>query len=207
MMLGALSPLTYAVAPMRGAYSVFRTATLLDKIYALSDKKYASAYTHYHLGDYPCTCGQHCDLNCDEITEYFVANMEQKTVRAAANATVVGAPFEAMYSLGRNLYKWSTGTKGQVRARYAKALWSNARPVFKRGVSLGRRASCVKNHRGEVLEITRSGCRRAQAMLAIILGELELDKPAQALEHYSTTLPTLVNPMGYKRIYDAFNKR
>ena len=44
-------------------------------------------------------------------------------------------------------------------------------------------------------------------MLAIILGELELDKPAQALEHYSTTLPTLVNPMGYKRIYDAFNKR
>ena len=50
MALGALSPLTYLTAPMKGAYNVYKTGTLLDKIYALTDKKYASAYKNYKLG-------------------------------------------------------------------------------------------------------------------------------------------------------------
>ena len=112
-----------------------------------------------------------------------------------------------MYSLGRNIAKWSSGTKGQVRERYAKALWNNARPAFKQSASASSNGHFVRNHKGQIVEITRGGCRQAQAMLAIIFGELELDQPDQTLAHYSITLPTLVNPKGYKRIFDAFNKR
>jgi hypothetical protein len=44
-------------------------------------------------------------------------------------------------------------------------------------------------------------------MLALIYGELELDNPDQTLEHYFETVTRLVNPAGYRRIYDAFNKQ
>jgi hypothetical protein len=201
-LLGALSPLTYALAPIKGAYSVYSTGCLLDRIYALSEAEYARHYKNYRIGDYSCSCGK-----CDEIQAYFVGNMEQKTIRAAANATVVGAPFEALYSFGRNVYKWSTGTKGQKREGYAKLLQEAARPQFKRVQTIRLDGTFVKDRRGQILEITRPGCRRAQAMLALIYGELELDAPEQDLGHYFETVTSLVNPQGYRRIYDAFNKR
>ena len=72
--------------------------------------------------------------------------MEEKSIRVAGNATVVGVPFEEVYSFGRNVYKWSTGTKRKIRGEDAKALRDAARPEFKEPQAVRLRRNFIEDY-------------------------------------------------------------
>jgi hypothetical protein len=209
------SPIMWAAKPWLAAKDVANVAFALEKVYAVMDEDRGIWARKYRCEErYACTCADHrkqafviwnqhkkvefgsgardaTHKDCRAVRNFLVAQKEAKVARTAINATVVGVPFYAIYSAARSIYKRATGTIHQDRAMFAQHLVRDALPVLKL--------------RGETVEIVERGCRRAQALIALMCGELALQAPNTNVANYPKTLAALVHPDGWDTISAALS--
>ncbi|TWI72279.1 hypothetical protein LZ24_01687 [Desulfobotulus alkaliphilus] len=197
-----LNPLTMIASPFVGAYKAYKAGSLQETLWALTDAKYAKNYKLYKLGDYPCTCTAPIFkkiamvpvANCSEVLTFICNQLNSRAARGAIAGTVVGSPFEMLYSAGRVIQKKIQGTSGQDRNRMSQALQNAARPEIEpvlRKLKTGG----------------KKGCRQAQAIVAILLGELELDTPSQDINTFALTIGALASPKGWESIKPKMSSR
>ncbi|MFU8788803.1 MAG: hypothetical protein ACNA7G_07220 [Methylobacter sp.] len=210
-----LNPLTMVASPFIGAYKVYKAGSLQQTLWALTDRRYASLYKLYKLGDYPCTCtspifnepAMEQVLSCTDVLTFICNQLNSRAVRAGAAATVVGSPFEMLYSTGRRIKKGIQGTSGLDRNRMSRALQNAARPENE----LLRRLKMelIMRKPLDPLEIAdgKQGCRQAQAIVAILFNELELDAPSQDINKYVLTIGALASPKGWENIKSKISSR
>lgn len=204
------SPLAWSVKPMKAAFEVAKIAFDLEHLYALTEWKYANKY---HVTDhYQCTCHKrkmaaqvwwHTDNratywsfprpenapSCAEITKYIVEQKEWKAIKIAVCSSVAGIPFYLAATGANNLYKRMKGTLHKEREMFATSLIRSALPAL--------------DSRYEVLE---PGCQLAQAMVAMLAGELTMSNPSNSPSAYPKTTNAMLHPTGYEIIFKAMSR-
>lgn len=103
-------------------------------------------------------------------------------------------PFVMAYSAGRNAYKWKQGTKGGDRTAHSKQLQSSAMPTPR------KRKRMVDGKIVEVMEIMTKGCPKAQAAIAILMGELAMVSANQSPLAYEKTIAAVTAVSGWQEI-------
>jgi hypothetical protein len=98
------------------------------------------------------------------------------------------------YSAGRNAYKWQQGTKGGDRTSYSKQLQTSAMPTPR------KRKRMVDGKIAEVMEILTKGCSKAQATIAILMGELAMASANQNPLAYEKTIAAITAVSGWQEI-------
>ncbi len=209
-------PIVWALKPWLSAASVAGIATNLDKIYALNEPRYALKFAggtaRYHAKVYPCTCAAQSrtrafcvvakgdkkqqvsySATCKDIIDFVKEQSDAKAAKIAVNATVVGIPFYMLYALGRSIYKRASGTIHSARTTMAQALVTRATPEFE------------YDARKREVKIRVAGCRQAQALTALLVGELDLESPKEKGEDYPLTLGALFCPDGWESVYRAMS--
>lgn len=212
---GTFSPIMWAAKPWFAAKDVADVAFSMEKIYAVMGED-GGVYTRKYRCEesYPCTCADRrrqgvifwnakkmaeygtgtreaTHKSCKNVRDFAVAQKEAKAARIAVNSTVVGAAFYAVYSAARSVYKRANGTIHQDRALNAQHLVRSALPVLRLN--------------GDTVEIVERGCRRAQALIALLCGELALQAPSRTLASYPKTFAALVHPDGWDRVAAALS--
>jgi hypothetical protein len=144
------------------------------------------------LAEYGVGAREETHKSCKAVRDFLVAQQETKAARTAVCATVVGIPFYALYSAARSIYKRANGTIHQDRAQHAQHLVRDAMPV-------------VVRKDEKTAEISERGCRRAQALIALMCGELDLKTPNGNVANYPKTMAALVHPDGWDSVSSALS--
>ncbi len=209
--------MVWALKPWTSALSVAIEGWGLDKMYALSERPYAEKEGSKEL--YACTCADRkrqamvtwrpdrsvayvCDdrpgeaKTCKDIQEFIMNQKHAKVAKVAVCSSVVGIPFYAAYAGIRSLYKRATGTIHADRTFHAKSLIRSALPTFKVRQTGDRQA---------VLEKEENGCRQAQALIALMVGDLNLKSPSSTFASYSKTMNAMVHPEGWQIIFKGMS--
>lgn len=209
------SPIMWAAKPWLAAKDVAKVAFELERVYAVMDEDAGVWVRKYKCEElYPCTCAERrkqafvvwngqrkveygsgvrepTHKGCKAVRDFLVNQKEAKAARAAVTATVVGVAFYAIYSAARSVYKRATGTIHQDRALYAQHLVRSALPSLRLD--------------GDRVEVVERGCRRAQALIALLCGELTLAAPNQNVANYPKAFAALVHPDGWDRVAAALS--
>src|SRR5262249_5576746 len=130
--------------------------------------------------------------NCKAVRDFLVAQKEARVIKIALNAGVVGIPFYMAYAAARSIYKRATGTIHQARADHAQHLVRDALPALDIDDQLG-------------VTIVEPGCKRAQALIALLCGELDLKNPNGTAANYPRTMEALMHPDGWGMIATALS--
>ena len=142
--------------------------------------------------EYPCTCPGD---KCVKAVTFSIYRREKSAIKTGISASVVGAPFVALYSLGRNIYKWSKKKKGKERMEYAMGLIDSAKPRY------------IRPEGPEIVtdfpELIAPGCPKAQAAIAILFRELDTRKPAQNSLAYPRTTAAILSINGWIKVKGA----
>ena len=181
--LHALGPLALALSPWLAAAKSVSVVKRQMQLYDLLPVEQKGKNL------YACSCHK-----CVEILEWVIDKREYKALKTGVAATVVGLPFVLGYSGVRTLYKKAKGTKGKTREQYAMHLQKWAMPIW--GLTKVRRQGGLTTE----VKIVRAGCRKAQAITAIMMGELSGDNPSQNVAHYEKTVSAMVATNGWVHI-------
>lgn len=175
--------LTMALTPWLTAYNVAAGAQTTMDLYDLLPANEGGKDA------YACSCGK-----CVAAVRFSIANREARVAKQAISATIVGMPFVMAYSAGRNAYKWKQGTKGGDRMAHSKQLQSSAMPTPR------KRKRMVDGKIVEVMEILTKGCLKAQAAIAILMGELAVGAANQNPVAYEKTIAAVTAVSGWQEI-------
>lgn len=213
--VAGFSPVMWAAKPWLAAKDVASIAFALERVYAVMDEDGGIWSRKYQCAElYDCTCGDRRQQGfvvwnsqrkaeygtgvrepghkgCKPVRDFLVAQKEAKAAKAAISATVVGAAFYSIYAAARSVYKRAAGTIHQDRANFAQHLVRTATPSLRRD--------------GDRMVVVERGCRRAQALVALLCGELNLKAPSQTPANYPKTFAALVHPDGWDRVAAALS--
>jgi hypothetical protein len=213
------TPIGWAIKPWVAAFEVYGIMGKLEELETFSNPKVAASKSAVL---YPCTCHLRKKAietdwtpdktklkfryvqrdattypSCTQIEAYYRHQMDLKAMKVAVMATVVGAPFYIVGTMGNFVMRAIKGTRSVERTHMAKSLIINALPYW----DPSRRLP------GTELMIVEDGCRRAQAMVALFCNELKnLSAPADNPDKYPTSLKVLLHPDGCQPIMAAFNR-
>ena len=210
-----VNPITWAFKPWLAAKEVADIGWSLEKVYAVMDE-FGEAYSHkYNLAEhYLCTCAirqqqafvvrtadnrvqysiasrEATHKDCQTVADFLKEQKDAKAAKIAINSTVVGVPFYMVYAAARSIYKRATGTIHQDRSQAAQHLIRSAMPTIR--------------VRQDDVQIVEHGCRKAQALMALLLGELNLETPHNNPTNYPKTLAALIHPDGWYALSSAFS--
>jgi len=176
--------LTTVLTPWITAYSVASGAQTTMDLYDLLPTREGGKNL------YTCSCGR-----CLGAIRFAINNREVNVAKKAISATVVGMPFVMLYSAGRNVYKWSKGTKGVEREAHSRQLQTSALPLART-----RKVRTAPQRFETRTEVLRAGCPKAQAAIAILMGELAVDTPNQSPLAYQKTIAAVTAMSGWQEI-------
>ena len=212
-----INPVTWAAKPWIAAWDVIKVQNAKEKMYAICDEPNNAYAKKYKMKEhYACTCKSRKfvpvvewdkdnfpvytkkarepgkDKTCDEIYAYFSNQKDWKAFRIAT-AVFTGPLYAAGATIESAAKKevFSSDTNDAI----AKNLIGNGLPEFSETVVNGDR----------VMKVKESGCHRAQAIIAMWLGELELADPAGGVVSYDKTIQAMIHPDGHEAITKNFS--
>lgn len=205
-----VNPVMWATKPWLAARDVAKVAFELERLYAVMNEDGGVWARKYGCAEaYVCTCHlrqkqglvfwdpmrlarygvetrERTHKNCQGIRDFVKNQKDAKAARIGATVSVVTVPFYLLYAAGRSIYKRAAGTIHQDRAQHAQHLVRSATPALKRD--------------GDDVLITERGCRLAQALIALLCGELNLRDPKSGVDQYPKTMSALVHPDGWDKV-------
>ncbi|WEF34220.1 hypothetical protein [Pseudoduganella chitinolytica] len=132
-------------------------------------------------GLYPCTCGK-----CDAHAFYLANRFDVKQATFAASLFVV----PAVYTVPKMVYDtFLNSTLKERKLTLAKDLQAGA-------LALGKLDRSTKPAQ---VTVVRPGCRKAQALIALLFGEAHADRA-----RYRKTLAAILTANGYRAIAGKF---
>lgn len=210
-----MNPITWAFKPWFAARDVAGIGWDLEEVYAIMEGSGGAYSRKYSRAEgYPCTCAgrqqqafvlrtpgnkiqyavaqrEAMNKSCQTIVDFLKEQKDAKAAKIAINASVVGVPFYLVYAATRSIYKRATGTIHQDRSQAAQHLIRSAMPAIR--------------FRQDGVQIVERGCRKAQALMAFLLGELDLKAPKNDFDHYPRTWAALIHPDGWYDLASAFS--
>jgi hypothetical protein len=188
--LTGVNYLTVALKPWLAANSVRKNATTTMDLYDLLPVNEGGKNA------YLCLCGL-----CEDTVRFAIGKREANAIKHGLSAAVVPVPFIAAYSVGRNAWKLAHGTKGADRTAHAIQLQTSALPlVRKRKVKVEGGA---KMELREETQILKPGCPKAQAAIAILLKELDMNFPSQSPLDYPKSIAAITSMNGWQPLKKA----
>lgn len=170
--LGSLGPITMAVGAWIGA------AQVASRISSNGDFWDMMPVAKRGSGLYNCSCA-----TCVPHLEFIISQQETKVMKIALTASVVGA-------IPAGIHSGYTKYKGKVAAdklQAAQAIRRSALPIGRK-----RKYKTPDGKIAEKYEVLKPGCRKAQAIIATLLGE-HTSSPAD----YKKTLAAIVASDGW----------
>ena len=212
-----VNPVTWAAKPWIAAWDVVKIQNALEKMYAICDGPGNPYALKYGMKEsYACTCstrtwfpfvawdsnklpfyskrprtsnGDSRDQTCNDLYKYFVSQKESKVIRIVT--AVFLPPVYLAFAAGESMRKKEvlSSAKNNVNTQ---ALLSSALPMVSETVAVPGGEHIVK--------VKEEGCQRAQAIIALWLGELNLSDPSGSEGSYYKTVELMVHPDGYEAL-------